>query len=250
MAILNFYKPLGWTPLQCIEAYKEQHPNEKDAFMTYAGRLDPMAEGVLVVLTDEDRHKKDAFLELDKTYEATILFGFETDTYDALGLPKKREGIPDGQQVEFALADLPGPHPLPLPPYSSFKVNGKALVWWAREGRLNEIAIPIKEMDVRAIKDIHTESLSPQEVLSDIEKGVDLVLGDFRQEVILQAWRKLLTAPEPVLIATCTITVSSGTYIRSLAHALGKQLGSGAILLHLKRKAVGDFTDGDAIRFH
>ena len=53
--------------------------------MTYAGRLDPMASGVLLVLAGEETKNKDKYLGLDKEYDFEILFGFATDTYDILG---------------------------------------------------------------------------------------------------------------------------------------------------------------------
>jgi len=53
--------------------------------MTYAGRLDPLAEGLLLVLTGEECKNKEKYLGLDKEYEVDVLFGFATDTYDILG---------------------------------------------------------------------------------------------------------------------------------------------------------------------
>ena len=80
------YKNLGETPHEAILRYKKDHPEHKDLTMTYAGRLDPMAEGVLLVLSGDLVFEKDKFLDLPKNYEFEILWGFETDTLDLLGL--------------------------------------------------------------------------------------------------------------------------------------------------------------------
>ena len=83
--VLNIYKPVGISPLDAIKLLQEKFPEYKDVSITYAGRLDPMAEGVLILLTGKEVHKVKEYMKLDKEYEAEILFGFETDTYDILG---------------------------------------------------------------------------------------------------------------------------------------------------------------------
>ena len=102
MPIINIYKPAGFTPLEALEKLRTQKPELVGAKavgdgspgasralrekMTYAGRLDPLAEGVMLVVTGEDIARKDEFLNLAKTYEVEVLFGLATDTGDVLGL--------------------------------------------------------------------------------------------------------------------------------------------------------------------
>jgi tRNA pseudouridine(55) synthase len=86
--VLNLYKQAGETPLECILRFKKINPEYENVKMTYAGRLDPLAEGVLLVLTGEEVYNKEMFLNLKKEYEVEVLFGFETDTFDILGLLK------------------------------------------------------------------------------------------------------------------------------------------------------------------
>ncbi len=240
MAVLNIYKPLGWTPLRVLDHLRKQDPSLRNTPMTYAGRLDPMAEGVLLVLTDEDRLKKEEFMKLHKAYEATFLFGFSTDSYDALGLANQGSFV-DQKTIATELQLLKGVHNLPFPPYSSYKVQGKPLHWWAHHQRLDEIFLPIKKMHVLHVSDISLKTCSAQNVLKNITDTISLVTGDFRQEACIDRWRSLLTNDEILITATLTLEVTSGTYIRSLAHALGEKLGCGALLLHLKRTAVGEY---------
>lgn len=87
---LRLYKNKGETPLECIERFKKDNPEYKKDKMTYAGRLDPLAEGLLLVLVGEECKKKEKYLGLDKEYEVDILFGFATDTYDVLGVIKSK----------------------------------------------------------------------------------------------------------------------------------------------------------------
>src|SRR3982750_279229 len=83
--IIKLYKRLGETPLECIERFRLEKPEYATTNMTYLGRLDPMAEGLLLVLAGNTRDKK-KYLEWDKTYEFEVLWGFASDTYDILGL--------------------------------------------------------------------------------------------------------------------------------------------------------------------
>ena len=76
-------KKEGETPLAALERLCRDHGIYEK--VTYAGRLDPMASGLLLVLSGDDVHKKDSMLEHTKTYEFTILLGVATDTGDILG---------------------------------------------------------------------------------------------------------------------------------------------------------------------
>src|ERR1035437_1661782 len=83
--IITLYKNKGETPLECLERFKKDNPEYEKERMTYAGRLDPLAEGLLIVLYGDEIKNKEKYLGLDKEYEVDILFGFATDTYDVLG---------------------------------------------------------------------------------------------------------------------------------------------------------------------
>jgi len=248
LAILNYYKPLGWTPLECIEEIKRQRPEYTDSPMTYTGRLDPMAEGVIVFLTDEDRFKKPDFQKLNKTYEATILFGLSSDTYDSLGLLESG-GVTTEEHIKASVEQLQGEHLLPFPPYSSYKIQGKPLHWWAREGRLNEIDIPMKHMTVLNTPVATVSSRTLRDIREHVLRRINLVRGDFRQEETQRSWETIDTQEQQLLIATVTLEVTSGTYIRSLAHLLGQELGCGALLLELRRTAVGTYHQKNSERF-
>jgi tRNA U55 pseudouridine synthase TruB len=83
---LNIYKKLGETPLEALERTRTEHSIAADVPMTYAGRLDPLVEGQMIILIGEECKNKDAYTKLGKTYEFEILSGVSTDTYDLLGL--------------------------------------------------------------------------------------------------------------------------------------------------------------------
>lgn len=247
MPILNLYKPMSWTPLQAIEAYKQLHPEVVAVPMVYAGRLDPMASGVLPVLSGEERHQLPAFLMSTKTYQATVLFGYISDTYDVLGRVQATGVGVDTEGAHHGLFDLKGTRSLPLPPYSAYKVQGKALHTWAREGRLNEIEVPMRDMEALDVRDVAFEGRDAHEVLTEIVDRVKAVQGDFRQIETIDDWERLLeNQNEPLMTATFTLDVTSGTYVRALVHALGGYLGCGALLLNLHRTRAGEMRVEDS----
>src|SRR4051812_27894414 len=79
------YKRRRETPLEALERFRLEFPRYKDEVLSYAGRLDPMAEGLLIVLVGDENKKRQEYLGLPKEYIVEILFGFETDTHDILG---------------------------------------------------------------------------------------------------------------------------------------------------------------------
>lgn len=250
--IINIYKKTGETPLEAINRLRDHKPEFKTAKITYAGRLDPLAEGVLILLLGDAVYDKEKYLKLDKEYEAEILFGFETDTYDILGLPKKNRKIENLKKEELAesLKIFMGINKMPFPPYSSYKIKGKSLFEWARKGKLAEIEIPEKEREVYEIKIINLRKITGEKLLVKINSKINKVKGDFRQQKILNKWSEILMKEFRSDFQTVKLSIkcSSGTYIRSIAHSLGKKLKIGAVLLNLKRTKVGDFEIKNSLR--
>lgn len=249
MAIYNLYKPVGISPLDLIKIFKEKNTDLKENKMTYAGRLDPMAEGVVLILSDEDRYKKDEFLKFDKTYQAEILFGVETDTYDVLGIPQFISTNSDIKFDSSIIKSLIGTQFINVPIYSSIIVNSKPLFEFARKDKLDDVKVPKRKMTVIDADYLKSSLIDGQDLLKQIEEKIKLVYGDFRQEEIIKSWRCILKDSKiKFLTIKINLHVTSGTYIRSIAHELGKKLGCGAILLNLSRTSVGRYNIKDSNR--
>jgi tRNA pseudouridine55 synthase len=240
--ILNLYKPQGLTPLQVIEKFKELNPEYKEEKMTYAGRLDPMAEGVILILSGDEKLKREEYLNLDKEYKAKILFGIGTDSYDLLGKPISEEPKNiEYKTIEKVLSEFKGENLISLPPYSSPPVKGKPLFEWARENRLDEIEIPTKEMLISQIELVGISEIQTQDLLQEIKNRINNVSGDFRQGEILKEWGQVLKEDRAWQLAEITLQCSSGTYVRSIANELGKRLGTKSVLFSLIRSKVGPY---------
>lgn len=235
-------KPLGQTPLESIKELQRQNQNLKDTRLAYAGRLDPMATGLLVVLEGEECKKRDAFQNLEKEYDFEVLFGVESDTFDSLGklinIDNHKVEVKEALKAAFSFR---GKFMQSYPPFSSKTVNNKPLYHWAREGKLGEIQIPQKQVEIFDIKYISDCKLTSAEVISEVKSRVELVKGDFRQEEIISSWNKLEGLSLEFQLVRFSAEVSSGTYIRALAHELGKALGTHAIAWNIKRTRVGEY---------
>ncbi len=241
--VLTLYKNLGETPLECLERFRLEHQEFEKTNMTYMGRLDPMAEGLMLVLAGDTKEKQ-MYLELDKTYEFEVLWGFETDTYDILGLVTQIGLMPTKHfdtKIPGLIKGILEKKTQTYPPYSSKTVMGKSLHTWAREGKINEIEMPSRHIRVFSLEHIHTKLVSQKVVLDQVIEKVQKVNGDFRQNEIIEKWKGSITTSEQALISTFKANVSSGTYIRSIAHEMGQKLDCSAIAYSIKRTRVGEF---------
>ncbi len=242
-------KKLGETPNEAILRFKKENSEFDLLPMTYAGRLDPMAEGLLLILSEDSIKDKEEYLNLPKTYESEILWGFETDTLDLLGLltvsPRLDLGeTPSKEEVKEYLQKVKGKFEQVYPMYSSKPVLGKPLFQWAREDRTNEIEIPKHEVEILESNFIERKNISGKELLKEIVKRVGLVKGDFRQAEIIEKWKESLENKytEEFILDKISIKVSSGFYVRQFISDMGMELGSGAVTFSIKRTNVGDYS--------
>jgi tRNA pseudouridine55 synthase len=251
--LLNINKPLGKTPLQTVQQIKKVFPQYQAERISYAGRLDPLAHGVLLLMVGDAVLEREKYLNLPKTYEFEVLLGVQTDTYDILGLIKQNKKILNKTNVNLIVNTFVSNHIgkqiQSYPPYSSKPVNGKPLFWWAKENKLSEITIPTKEIEIYQFELLGINEIQPKNLQSRVQEAIASVQGDFRQKEIAKRWTEFFdqTKQTAFTTATFTITCSSGTYVRGLAHELGRKMGGG-IALDIERTAVGEFTSVDAIQ--
>lgn len=276
MKIVNLYKNVGESPLQAINRFREKNPTYKRKKMGYAGRLDPMAEGVLLILIGEETKKIGQYLGFDKEYKAGILIGLSTDTGDVLGIAYKGEllinnyEIDEEERIKQAsenrdfesytleyeeelirklkkrIKELKGRYEQKIPNYSSYKIKGKPMFYYARKGEiLEEIK---KAVYIKSVKISSVYKISSRKLLKYVVNKTDKVKGDFRQEEIKENWKNFLSnINKNFLVIDLIISCSSGTYIRSIAEDIGKPFGGG-LLLSLKRTRVGKFKIEDSVK--
>lgn len=174
----------------------------------HTGTLDPRASGVLVVLIGPAVRLSEYVSASDKRYQATIQLGSATDTYDSEGTITGATTAVDGITEEQFLEIL-----------ESF------------EGDIQQVPPPYSAVKVKGKK-----------AYEMARKGEDVELE--ARDIKVYTLDLLEWAPPEVVI---DVYCSSGTYVRSLANDLGKELGVGAHLIGLRRTRSGRFTLRDAV---
>ncbi|KMP08863.1 tRNA pseudouridine synthase B [Coccidioides immitis H538.4] len=281
----------------------------------HGGTLDPIATGVLITGVGKGTKQLNNFLACTKTYEAVVLFGVATDSYDRVGKVVSRAPYEHitRETVEEALKGFRGKIMQRPSIFSALKVQGKKLYEYAREGKEPPVEIAERPVEVTNLEIVEwyepgthgwkwpTEEAGPTEknvAEKMISKEKDIIEkeqkhvqedkslkrkpspsadGIITEEAEPSSKRQKVnpsntqteTAPEPTTAdslpvaasepqesqsaSDCvqpippppavklTMTVSSGFYVRSLAHDLGLALNSNAIMSSLVRTRQGDF---------
>lgn len=245
--VLNIYKKEGETPLEAIKRFKRHNKEYSKEKMTYAGRLDPMATGVLPILVGDECKEKQKYLDLDKVYEFEILWGFSTDSFDVLGMiekSKKYDPILDvNLKLETYLKEFVGNLTQKYPAFSGKTIKGKKIFQKAKDRELTEEEIPKRDVRVYDLEILDSFLITPDKILNDIQRRVILVSGDFRQGSVLRSWRSVLKKPkqDKFLVTKILCSCSSGTYIRTIANDLGKRLQVPALAYKIHRTSVGEY---------
>ncbi len=248
-------KKVGETPLQCIHAYKEKHPELASVSITYAGRLDPLASGKLLLLIGETCKQKEHYLKLDKQYEFEVLFGVSSDTADVLGrLSFESPLLIDRRIIRDTLDAMCGTLTLPYPHFSSKTVQGKPLHTWALEGRIDEVTVPTRTCTVYTLTCIDTYTRTRKEIYGQALEKIDSIttvtdskksLGnDFRRSDIRTDWKMFLaegTEHDLFQLARIRCIASSGTYMRTLASVLAARCGTQGLAFSIHRSKIGRY---------
>ena len=173
----------------------------------HAGTLDPFAEGVLICCINDATRLARFLLSGNKTYEATLKLGVETDTQDLTGTVTAVNTVLDfsEQMIASAVKKFEGLIEQKPPVFSALKHKGTPLYKLARQG--TPVQKPARRVQISKIK----------------ITGVKLPLVHFE------------------------VSCSAGTYVRTLCSDIGQQLGCGGHLLALKRTESSGFKIQQAI---
>ncbi|MDZ7838295.1 MAG: hypothetical protein U5N58_10265 [Actinomycetota bacterium] len=109
--------------------------------MGHAGTLDPLAQGLIIILINRATKLSQFFLTMDKEYRATIKLGIETDTWDNEGrvVSRSTPAIYKQKELERILESYVGTNYQEPPMYSAIKYKGRPLYSYARKGKKVEM---------------------------------------------------------------------------------------------------------------
>ncbi len=246
-------KYVGETPLVAAERMRAQFNIAPQVPLAYAGRLDPMASGKLLILIGDECKRQYDYHGLDKEYVVEVLLGVRSDTGDVLGIIEECANVVCTVEASRkVISSLTGNIELPYPHFSSKTVQGKPLHTWTLENRLNEIEIPTKKSKIYKIKFFGLRSETKECVLNTILKKIETIpevtdpkkaLGaDFRRDEVRKSWNMIKESPTTEFqILSFSCTASSGTYMRSLAGLIGERLGTNGLAFSIHRTEIGRF---------
>lgn len=195
-------KPENYTSRDIVNIVSKQIGTKK---VGHTGTLDPMATGVLAICVGEGTKLVETLMCDNKTYEAEITLGLDTDTLDNTGIVLKEEKVTiKKEEIEIALQSMVGTYNQEVPKYSAIKVNGKKLYEYARKGE--EVILPKHEITIFSL-----------ELISDIKYLDGHTIFKIRTQV------------------------SKGTYIRSLVRDIATKLNTIGVMSSLRRIQQGHF---------
>ena len=191
-------KPAGWTSHDVVNRVRRILGQRS---VGHLGTLDPLATGVLPLVTGSLTRLAQFYTTSEKTYEGAIRFGIATNTYDADGEPvgEAHPVSPSLEQLQKLAANFQGLIDQVPPPFSAKKIHGVPAYKLARKQK--EVVLKPAQVEIK-------------------EFSILTVEGDR---------------------ARFRARVASGTYMRSVAHEMGQHLGSGGHLASLRRTAVAEF---------
>jgi tRNA pseudouridine55 synthase len=191
-------KPAGWTSHDVVNRMRRILGQRS---IGHLGTLDPLATGVLPLVTGSLTRLAQFYISSEKTYEGVIRFGFATNTYDADGEPagEPLSVSPTLDELQKISARFVGVIQQVPPPFSAKKIHGVPAYKLARKQQ--EVVLQPVEVEIKELA-----------ILS-----VEADRAHFRARV------------------------ASGTYMRSVAHEMGQALGCGAHLETLRRTSVAEF---------
>ena len=189
-------KPKGLTSSRVVELMRKKLKVKAG----HTGTLDPIATGLLIVLTGRRTKEASSFLTLNKSYEVKARLGMQTDTFDCDGkILQQNDATITKEELEEVLKGFRGEIWQVPPPFSAKKLAGHKAYELARKGV--SVEVPPKKVSIYSLK-----------------------LEEFQF---------------PYFTFDCD--VSSGFYVRSLVHDIGKKLSIGAMVVEVRRTGVGHY---------
>lgn len=199
--VLLANKPKGISSFSFINKIKKENSFNK---IGHSGTLDPIAEGLMLVLINDATKFSNYLISEDKTYYVELELGYETDTFDSEGMITNKYNLEnislDYEKINMIIKKFIGKQKQIPPMYSAIKKNGVKLYDLARKG-IN------LELEGRNIQ---------------IYNIWDISIFDYK--------------------VSFRVKVSKGTYIRALVRDIGRELGYFATMIRLVREEINTYS--------
>ncbi len=208
--VLLLHKPIEWTSFDLVRKVRNQLTRAlgiKKLKVGHAGTLDPLAEGLMIVCTGRQTKNIDSYQVQSKEYIATLYFGATRPSYD-------RETEIDAR---FDITDID-------------------------EAKVQETLFTFVGKQMQTPPIFSAKKIDGKRAYLSAREGKEVKM---RENAIEIYELELLSCELPEI--QIRIVCSKGTYIRSLAHDIGKAMNNGAYMAALQRTKIGDFKLTEAI---
>jgi tRNA pseudouridine(55) synthase len=244
MPIIELWKDYGITSNEFARRYKLN--NNLDS-VCYAGRLDPMACGKMMILTNKDTKNVNKYLDHDKLYNFDLIIGIDTKSHDCLSEINKITEI--SLKKDLLISKLSTfiksytVQKYPIVSNYTIKHNGiKKPLWWFYMNGYFDVELPFKNVSIFDSKINNIQTISLNILIDKFINRIKLIdnektQNELKAPIIIEQWKNI--ANEDVdrrqIVVNMELTVSSGFYIRQFCNDFGKYIGCGAIAFDITR---------------
>jgi tRNA pseudouridine(55) synthase len=251
--ILNLWKPYGISSSQFVLDIKKIGDYKSICF---TGRLDPLAQGVMILLTDDDVKSVSNYLSSDKVYSFKLILGISTISHDPMSEIKDIKDMSyflslykvdiEKYLEEFKKTYLKQEFPL----VSSKTVlhNGirKPLWWFYKNGvKREEIVLPIKDIKIYEYDVNGISYINSVDMFNSFIERIELIQDEkIKSDLITEKWIEMyndliIKYPTNKFIQIdLKMKVSSGFYIRKFCEDFGEYIGVPALAFDITRDEV------------
>lgn len=239
MAILKVWKDYGITSTEFAKKLKLENNFSKICF---AGRLDPLAQGEMIFLTEQDTKSVSEYLGHNKTYKFSLILGIKTTSHDCFS---KIGGIQDTTNNNLKTKEILDTFiknytSQEYPLVSSYTIEHNKIknpLWWfyANGYTKDQLNIPSKSVSILNYK-VHDITITSTKTLSEqfINKIKLIKNTDLKCNEYINQWKNV-DVNYKHLVIDMEMNVNSGFYIRKFCNDFGEYTGTGAIAYDITR---------------
>lgn len=237
------WKPYGMTSNDF--AIKQKHILQSNK-ICYAGRLDPMAQGQMLLLCDDKVREMDKYLYHDKTYHFDLIMGLSTDSHDPYGKITSfanMERVPlEGWRERISdFIDTYDHQEYPMKSSYVIRHDGvrKPLWWFAEQGY--HIPPPSKKVQVYSFEVKDVQSIPCEELLAVVAARIGLIhnqktMRELQTHALLEQYKNVQNLVW-IRVPMC-MSVSSGFYIRRFCHDFGTYVQIPCVAMDITRTTI------------
>jgi len=221
----------------------KQVANDSQNKISYIGRLDPLASGIIIYLEGDELKNRDKYMSMDKTYKFNLIIGILTDTGDCLGKISQIQSVNtiNITKITEIFSQFTCEYEQRYPIYSAYQIhkNGlkKPLWYFPKNGiELLEEDIPKHNINIYNLEQDAIPIFSIRNMDYFIEQ-VNLIPDglELRKDEIISQYREYDNERIKLIAVPMFAKVSSGTYIRQLCMDIGDKLGIPCIADKIER---------------